>query len=225
MSGAAFASSAIRRSFVETVCGLDVPAIFPSNDSVSRCTPFARQGPSGWFPRVIAPMAALRRLAPPLRFACRSARRFWPHGQRDEVLPSCWATLAYVPRSTTPADASAQGSRDGVPAFRARRCCLPPEQRCRHPPRQHFRGSIPRPACPLSTLRGHGHPCAAYDHARLASGWRPSTLTGRDFHPRVASKGFAATCFLLSQPRDPTRSRLGAMLSGRSVARASVGEE
>jgi hypothetical protein len=28
-----------------------------------------------------------------------------------------------------------------------------------------------RPACSLSTLRGHGYPCAAHGHARLASGW------------------------------------------------------
>src|ERR1041385_8749049 len=29
-----------------------------------------------------------------------------------------------------------------------------------------------------------------YGHARLASGSRPPCLTGRDFHPRVAMKGF-----------------------------------
>ena len=36
-----------------------------------------------------------------------------------------------------------------------------------------FRDSVPRPAHSLSTLRGHGYPCASYDHARLASRWRP----------------------------------------------------
>ena len=36
-----------------------------------------------------------------------------------------------------------------------------------------FRNPILRPACSLSTLRGHGCPYTAHGHARLASGWRP----------------------------------------------------
>jgi len=42
-----------------------------------------------------------------------------------------------------------------------------------------FRGSITRPTCSLSTLRGTGRPCY---HARLASGWWPA-FAGRDWLP------------------------------------------
>ena len=45
------------------------------------------------------------------------------------------------------------GSRGLAPAFRRRRCCLPPSQRCRLSPTRIFRGLPPRPAHPLSTLR------------------------------------------------------------------------
>ena len=67
------------------------------------------------------------------------------------------------------------------------------------PTTNSFRGSITRPARSLSTLRGHGHPCAAYDHARLATGWWP-TLAGRDFNPLSSYMRFR---FILSTSHPP----------------------
>ena len=53
----------------------------------------------------------------------------------------------------TPGRSATPGSRGLAPAFRRRRCCLPPSQRCRLSPTRIFRGLPPRPAHPLSTLR------------------------------------------------------------------------
>src|SRR6185312_7756534 len=112
--------------------------------------PFARRGPSGRFPRGVAPTAALR-------------------------LPSAPAPLF------DPGGTAASGHSGEVPYFLALRCCLPLYRRRRLPRPVRFRGSITRPARSLSTLRGHGCPCAAYGRARLASGWWP-TLAGQDLN-------------------------------------------
>ena len=85
-----------------------------------------------------------------------------------------------MPRSLTPAGPQRQTIR-AVPYFLALRCCLPLFQRRRLPRTARFRGCITRPARSLSTLRGHGCPCAAYGRARLASGWWP-TLAGQDLN-------------------------------------------
>src|SRR5215207_2865136 len=74
MSGASLASFAIRSSFVETSTEVCVSAIFPSNDSVTRCRPLLHG-----VPRVGSPTSqlVLRHSdfpAPPLRsLALRSA--------------------------------------------------------------------------------------------------------------------------------------------------------
>lgn len=49
-----------------------------------------------------------------------------------------------------------------------------------------FRGSVTRPTCSLSTLRGEGSP---QRHARLASGWWPA-FAGRDWLPAGFLRGF-----------------------------------
>jgi hypothetical protein len=100
-------------------------------------------------------------------------------------LPGSWATLAYVPWPTIPLEPVRRGPglcpaswRPGV-AFRERK-------RVGLQNSQHFRDSIPRPACPLSTLheRPHGRPCKT--RFRLAT----STLAGRDSHPQAALRNF-----------------------------------
>src|ERR1700722_1694789 len=71
--------------------------------------PFARRGPLGRFPRVLAPTAALRfpgahRLALRCLRTPPSLRAHPRHARRRRDLPGSWATLARVPRSLTPVE-------------------------------------------------------------------------------------------------------------------------
>src|SRR5579862_9885129 len=56
-----------------------------------------------------------------------------------------------------------------------------------------------RPARSLSTLRDHGRPCAAYDHARLASGVAVSVVAGGIFTPCHSPKFRLLHAFLSGQ--------------------------
>ena len=73
--------------------------------------------------------------------------------------------------------------------------------RRRHPQLFHFealshglRTRCLRFAATVARVLPHGH-------ARLASGWQPPALAGRDFHPRVASQGFRHCYMASSSPR------------------------
>ena len=86
--GLFLASSAIRSSFVETVGELKVSPIVPSFGSNSRRRSLLRRVPSGWFPRFIAPIAALRLLVAPgqASFPSRCPFRLAPETTRSPRL-------------------------------------------------------------------------------------------------------------------------------------------
>ncbi len=144
---------------------------------------FARSGPSRRFPDVVArtrrsdfPRATPGFLASPRCFVRGRPR---PAGG---ISPVPWCPLRCMPCSTTatrPRGHTPPGSRpESAPRDAAFR--LLPGRRLSS--LLTLRGPITQPARSLSTLRGHGRPCAAYDRARLASDFR-RRLVGRDFNP------------------------------------------
>lgn len=174
---------------------LDVSPIVPPHGSDSPAPSFARQGPVGSVPPrpcsydgapTSRPPAALLTFVRPFR-PCR----------RRRDLPGSWAALAYVPWPLTPVEPHAEvpGS---CPAFD-----MPVSPSAitttSASTTSIFRGSIPRPIRPLSTLRAHGRPCTAHEHARLASAPATSGLGRGDSHPGLLSK------FWVLLPSSPTR--------------------
>jgi len=127
MSGARLASSAIRSSFVLTLCGVDVPCIFPSNDPMSRCHPLLRGVP--W---VGSPTSSL--LLRHSDFPCPRSLSSSPclpgstSPWRSRDLPGSWGTLPCAPRSfPTPAGPLCADHRaEALPsAYRFRRRIFP----------------------------------------------------------------------------------------------------
>ncbi len=113
MSGASFASFAIRSSFVEMVFELGVSSIVPSSGSVSRRRPLL-----GRVPRVGSPASSLllRRSdsSPPIppRFVA-FARRYRRNSaaRRRRGLPGSWRTLAVHALLSDPGEAARPGLR------------------------------------------------------------------------------------------------------------------
>ena len=102
----------------------------------------------------------------------------------------------HAPLSLTPVESVHQVS-GWASRLSVHRYCLPPYPQRRLPQINAFRGSITRPACSLSTLRGHGYPLLLYDHARLASGRRP-TFSGQASTCRTSSQGFSGAWFYIT---------------------------
>ena len=101
-----------------------------------------------------------------------------------------------MPRSNDPGESTSLRSRARCPAFSRCRCCLPRHQP-RRPLRQSpFRGSIPRPARPLSTLRERRHRRPRKTRFRL-----PISQLGRSgLSPAGCNPKFSgATTFLSGQ--------------------------
>jgi catechol 2,3-dioxygenase-like lactoylglutathione lyase family enzyme len=123
-------------------------------------------------PRFVATMARSDFPLPRSGFACARLSRFrltteqtGPPKFLDDPRHAC-------PGSTTPVESREQAS--GNMSLRFAPSMLPSEPTVSSASTTClFRGPIPQPACSLSTLRGHGCPCAAYNRARLASDWRP----------------------------------------------------
>ena len=156
----------------------NVPVICPSASSIIRSAASHPPGPLGRVPRPHRYLSADSDFSPPLapRFVSfarhyhrlallrspgigrfpegldhfyRGARAA-SHRWRRRDIPGSWTTLAYMPRSSTPADRRPrplQDRRCGLPHFKQRRLRICP-----------FRGSITRPARSLCTLRSRGRP-------------------------------------------------------------------
>ena len=182
--GSSCASSAIRCSLVETVSRFGVPAIFPSNGSVTRRPPSLHGVPRDGSPAShgttevlrlpAARPAALRflRLAVPrMRPPIRSRRLrtpsavgldLWSPGapagirsRRSQGSPRFLGNpLVCMPCSHDPG-----GTLDARPIRRGG-CCLPFSPRRRLPDIQSLGAQLPRPAHSLSTLRSAGCPLA-----------------------------------------------------------------
>src|ERR1039458_5653794 len=56
-----------------------------------------------------------------------------------------------------------------ISRWRSARCCLPKVGSCRHSGCKRFRGSIPSPHVPLSTLREHPRECSRMTRSRCGS--------------------------------------------------------
>jgi hypothetical protein len=163
------------------VLGLGVPAIFPSNGSVVR-----RPLPSTGSLRVGSPASAVLRGAPIPCCPSRRASLSSPGGTTLVRLSLLRAADA-SPRGRGCSPGSPTGSGGGgrasqvpgdlllvtCPGLRPRwdlrarpssalRCCFPLCVR-RQLPQLTFRGSIPRPASSLSTLRSLGYPRSTQD--------------------------------------------------------------
>ncbi len=136
-------------------------------------------------------VAFARRYHPMLRFAPRTgatpgawaASKAAPapptQGWRKRDLPGSWATLACMPRSSTPADR--------LPQANSGHALLPSAKLTTSAPHQyHFRGSITRPTGTLCTLRRRGHPRTT-QHSVPAGG---QPLPGQDFHLLDRKEGF-----------------------------------
>ena len=132
ISGACFASCAIRLCFVETSPDFDTSDVFPFGDSMTRHPPFLHWVPSGWFPSFNGTTRMLRLPAVPsgslrspyalrypsdadsvrspglLRVACLEPRVLGSgslsgsFGGKRQDLPGSWETLARSPCSSTP---------------------------------------------------------------------------------------------------------------------------
>jgi len=127
----------------------------------------------------------------PLTFACAAVP---PHRRRAQGLPSSSAFLAMHAQVFDPGRATRQTSGDEPLPFASMVMPSAPS-RTSASATSPFRDSIPRPACSLSTLRGHGYPSDAYGHARLASGWW-SSLAGREFNPLKRCSRFRSGVWL-----------------------------
>ena len=156
----------------------DVLVICPSKSPIARSTASLRRVPWGGFPDFIGTISGLRLLVlhpvalrclrpavPPrcpsllsragttpgsldlfYRGACAASSRW-----SKRSLPGSWTSLAYMPRSSTPADRLHQ-------AF-SMQAMLPSAELTTSAPRcYHYRGSITRPIDSLCTLRSRGHP-------------------------------------------------------------------
>ena len=107
-------------------------------------------------------------------------------------LPGSWGTSACVPRSSTPVEPPRQVFLGAS--------VLPSVIRTTSASTIRIsRGSIPRPACSLSTLRSQGCPCATQDS--LPAGDQPCR-TGF-YPPQDPSRRFQQ-CFISSLPPPPS---------------------
>lgn len=204
-SGWRWASSAILRSFVETVAGRRVPDVL--RHAGSAVWPPLSSGGSVWrtFPTLIGTMGdsdfpALfsRRFVSftsqyPSRVLCfcpapirTRPRRPGPSiggplrsDGKNRDLPGSWGTLADVPWSLTPPRLRHQAIV--APSF-----CLPPTQQRRPADLILIEAAPQGPPRPLSTLRSRSHPRTTQDS--LPAGGQP--LPDGFGTRRVPSKGF-----------------------------------
>jgi hypothetical protein len=153
--------------------------------------PFARPGPSGRFPGVIAPTAALRLLDAPR--SLRSPPRFPVPARAGSVEISQVPGQPFrcVSRARDPAGAAPSGpGGDVMPLARSTVAAVA----------FHQPGGVSPSTSTLSGLTPETHILAVYasqppsrvHHARLASRRQSWALPGRDSHPRVASRGFSS---------------------------------
>jgi len=208
--GACLASSAIRCSFVKTLLGLNVPDIFPSNGSVTRCplpspgflwvgspgSAVLRGTPTSDDPSLRASFPSLGGTARCSRFAPhrRRARR-WDlglisgcpsrtHEQRSSDLPGSWGTLGTRAALSDPDEVATPGHFGAamLPSANQTASALVTEV---------FRGCIARPASSLCTLRSRGRPRST-QHSVPAGGhpyrtavrcWVPEKVSVFDSHP------------------------------------------
>ena len=203
--GSLRASSAILRCRVEMTSRPNVPAICPPASSILRAAASLRRVLWGEFPdltgtisrlRLLAPRRAslrfLRSALPPLR-PLRSPRAGrLPKGQdhfyrgaraassrwRRRDIPGSWATLAYMPRSQTPADRRTQATTGPTMWSSADLMTSTPHRTL---------SRLSHAACTLSVYASQ--PGSPPDHATLDSGWWP-TLTGQGSHLLGRIEGF-----------------------------------
>ena len=156
----------------------DVRVICPSRSPIARSTASLRRVPWGGFPDFIGTISGLRllvlrpaslrclRLAVPPRrpgslpragttpgsldYFYRGARAAYSRWRKRD-LPGSWTTLAYMPRSSTPADRLHLTMTVHTMLPSAQLTASAPHSLC-------FRGSITRPARSLCTLRSRGRP-------------------------------------------------------------------
>ena len=183
----------------------NVPVIFPPASSIIRSAASHPPGPLGQVPRPhryyqptptsrppsrVTSFPSLSATTVPPFFAPRSGTtprdldHFYRGARaassrwRRRDLPGSWTTLAYMPRSSTPADLRSQATTG--PAMWSS---------------VHLTTSTPRlplsrlnhAACTLSVYASQ--PGSPPDHATLDSGWWPA-LTGQDFHLLGRVEGF-----------------------------------
>ena len=175
--GSLCASSAILRGRVEMTSRPNVPAICPCASSIIRSGASLRRVPWGEFPDLIGSYQPTPTSRPPLvrRFVSfaqhyhrlallrslgtgrlpvgldhfyRAARAASPRWRRRD--PGACATLAYMSRSSTPADPRPQATSGPAMWSSAGLTASTPQR--------SFRGSITRPARSLCTLRSRGRP-------------------------------------------------------------------
>ena len=118
----------------------------------------------------------------------RAASQRW----RRRDLPGSWATLAYMPRSPTPADPRPQATTGPAMWSSAKLTASTPH------------GTLSRlnhAACTLSVYASQ--PGSPPDHATLDSGWWP-TLTGQDSHLMGRVEGFRHVCPSTWLPPSPS---------------------
>jgi hypothetical protein len=224
-SGSSRASSAIRWSFVETSTGLGVPAILPSNDSMSRRPPSLHGVPRSGSPasQVLPRRYDLLTPLPPrfVSFAWRYrtlSSRFAPAVGRTvatagqgSFLPAALTTGSLVRRRqdlpgswATPVDGRhALGPRTDPRArpFSAQGCCRRSSEQRRLRRIASFRGSITRLPYSLSMLRGLGRPRNLAQDS-LPAGGQP--LPGRILTCQVRSRRFqclSSRCYISPSSR------------------------
>src|SRR6266571_1593872 len=168
MSGASFASFAIRSSFVEMVTELGVSFIVPSSGSVFRCRSLLRRVP--W---VGSPASSLllrhSDSSPPVHALLRCLRSAVPsRRRRRRGLPGSWTSLACMPCCITPAESMRTGPR-ACPILRRIDVAFRVSERVGLREKNHFGASFT--ACMLAVYASQ--PRSLARHARLASGWWP----------------------------------------------------
>ena len=107
----------------------------------------------------------------------RGARAASPRWRRRDI-PGSWATLAYMPRSSTPADRRTQATTGPAMWSSVRLTTSTPRLRL---------SRLNHAACTLSVYASQ--PGSPPDHATLDSGWWPA-LTGQDSHLLGRVEGF-----------------------------------
>src|SRR6185437_15140463 len=158
--------------------------------------PFARWGPSGRFPHVLAPTAALRLPGAPASLACALlGGSTLPWRRRD--LPGSWRTPPVHALFSDPGGIARRAIR-AVPvswrddvAFRVTNCVGS---------RNTEISRLIRTTCTLTVYASQ--PGSPLDHARLASGWWP-TLAGRGANPLGSTARFPLWFATSSLPPRP----------------------
>jgi len=163
-------SSAPRPSFPPAVPCFPVP-------------PFARRGPLGRFPRVVAPTAALR-LPVAHRAWLRCLRRALPpqfNSRRRRDIPGSWTVLCVHALLFTPAESTGQAF--GLARLFGTSMLPSAFQNASASAKRRISRLFARPARPLCTLRSRD--CSRTTQHSLPAGG--PALAGREFHPRTVT--------------------------------------